>query len=35
LPIAPELQIPTEKQAITRPQPLPEDAALLVLPRIN
>jgi hypothetical protein len=35
LPLAPEVQIPSEKQAITRPQPLPEDAALLVLPRIN
>jgi hypothetical protein len=34
-PVAPQMQIPSEKQALTRPLPIPEDAALIALPRIN
>ena len=34
-PFAPEVQVPSEKQALVRPEPLPEDAALIQLPRLN
>ncbi len=34
-PLAPGMPIPSEKQALTQPQPLPEDAALIALPRLN
>lgn len=34
-PIAPEVQIPSEKQALIRPSPIPDEATLIALPRLN
>jgi len=35
MPIASPVQIPSEKQALSRPLPIPDDAALIALPRLN
>lgn len=34
-PVAPAIEFPSEKQALSRPQPLPEEATLIALPRLN